>query len=307
MFRFSGMAAPPPMPPAMLSTATIAACGAQQGVDLQLLGPWTDLFGYTLPEAVAADWARCYNEALASECAAFPATEPMATIPMGYPNRAVAELVAAHELGCRGVMIGTDIPDLHLGSGELEPVWEAAASLSIPVLLHPTFLEVPSELRGAGLKNAVGRAAPTAVALARLIYSGALVRHPSLTVIAAHGGGAFAAVAGRIIRNHELGLSGSDYDPSDSICRLHFDSVVLDPAYLRYLVGRFGADRFLLGSDLPFPWEPEPVGSVRRAALPAAAECAVLGANASRLYGFDRRVAAASDQRSARLADERCC
>jgi aminocarboxymuconate-semialdehyde decarboxylase len=181
-------------------------------------------------------------------------------------------------------MIGTDLGALHLGSPELDPVWEAAAALRMPVLLHPTHLHLPDDLHGAGLKNAVGRAGPTAVALARLIYGGALVRHPDLAVVASHGGGAFAAVAPRIVRNHELGWSESDSDPQESIARLYFDSVVLDSGYLSYLVGAFGVDRFLLGSDFPFPWEVDPVGTVTGTTLSRDEQRAVLGGNAERLF-----------------------
>lgn len=286
VLRFPRMAPAPPVPETMLSTRALARAADGQHVATQLLAPWTDLFGYTLPEREAATWSRAYNEALAEDCAGSPRQLPMATIPLSYPRRAVEELAAARDLGCHGAIVGTDVPGLHLGSPELEPVWEAAADLGMPVLLHPTHLQLPRDLEGAGLKNAVGRAGPTAVALARLLYSGALLRHPSLTVVACHGGGAFAAVAPRIVRNHDLGWSGSDSDVRESIARLHFDSVVLDARLLRYLVSVYGADRFLLGSDLPFPWEDDPLGTVAAAGLPPEEQDAVVGANARRLYGL---------------------
>jgi aminocarboxymuconate-semialdehyde decarboxylase len=283
-FRFPGMAPSPWLPDAILDLSAIAGWGRGRGVDLQLVGPWTDLFGYTLPADEAAAWSRCYNEALVEACRAQGGTLPIGTVPMGHPAAAADELTKARELGCRGIMIGTDLPGLHLGSPELDPVWAAAEALGMPVFVHPTHLHLPDELKGAGLKNAVGRAGPTALALARLVYGGALVRFPRLAVIASHGGGAFAAVLPRILRNHELGWSESSYDPRESVARLYYDSVVLDGDYLRYLVGRFGADRFLLGSDYPFPWEPDPVATVTDAGLDEAARSAVLGANAARLF-----------------------
>jgi aminocarboxymuconate-semialdehyde decarboxylase len=283
-FRFPDMAASPWLPDAILDVAEIAGWASGKAVDVQLVGPWTDLFGYTLPPGEAADWSRRYNEVLVDACRQHHSTLPIGTIPMAAPAAAVAELEAAKELGCRGVMIGTDIPGLHLGSPELDPVWEVAAALRMPVLLHPTHLHLPDDLHGAGLKNAVGRAGPTAVALARLIYGGALVRYPGLAVIASHGGGAFAAVAPRIVRNHELGWSESNYDPQESIARLYFDSVVLDSGYLQYLVRSFGVDRFLLGSDFPFPWEVDPVGTVTGTTLTRDEQRAVLGGNAARLF-----------------------
>jgi aminocarboxymuconate-semialdehyde decarboxylase len=286
VLRFPEMAPSPPVPEAMTDGRALREAEGQRHVTTQLLGPWTDLFGYTLPAGVAADWSRAYNEALAAEAARTSGQHPMATIPLAHPPRAVEELEAARAMGCRGVMIGTDIPGFNLGSPELEPVWEAAAELGLPVLLHPTHLRVPPALENAGLKNAVGRAGPTAIALTHLLYSGALLRHPRLSFIACHGGGAFATVAPRVVRNHDLGWSGTDTDVRESIARLYFDSVVLDPGLLRYLVSVFGAGRFLLGSDLPFPWEQNPVGTVLAADLPRPDQAAVLGDTARRLYGI---------------------
>ncbi len=287
IFQFPDMDAAPPAPPALIDFTRMRDWFASRGVDVQLIGPWTDLLGYTLDETVAREWTRCYNESLVEACSAHPGMVPLATIPMSYPASALSELVAAHDMGCRGVMVGTDIPGLHLGAQELDPIWELAAELGMPIIVHPTFLRVPPELRGSGLKNAVGRAGPMALALGRLVYSGSLVRYPSLAVIASHGGGGFAAVAPRIVRNHEVGWSESNYDPVDSIRRLFFDSVVLDPIYLEYLVKIFGSDRILLGSDHPFPWEPDPLKVVRKANLTESDRTQILSGNARRLFGPD--------------------
>jgi aminocarboxymuconate-semialdehyde decarboxylase len=286
--RFPGTKPSPWLPAEITRIDAIVGWGRAKGIAGQLISPWTDLFGYTLPSQEAAAWSRRYNDLLVEECRPHAGALGIGTIPLSYPAVAVGVLEDAHRQGCRGIMIGTDIPDLHLGSAELNPVWEAAESLRMPVLVHPTHLHLPHDLVGAGLRNAVGRAGPTAVALARLIYGGALTRFSDLVIIASHGGGALPAVLPRILRNHELGWSQSAHDPRDSIDRLYFDSVVLDSDYLRYLIGRFGADRFLLGSDHPFPWEPDPVGTVVAAHLGGAQQRAVLGGNAARLFDLDQ-------------------
>ena len=125
------------------------------------------------------------------------------------------------------------------------------------------------------------------MALTKLIYSGALVRHRDLVVIGCHGGGALAAVTARVLRNHDVGWSGSQYDPAESIDRLFFDSVVLDPTYLTYLVKLYGSDRILLGSDHPFPWEPDPIRVVNEAGLTDGDRARIIGGNAQRLFGPD--------------------
>jgi aminocarboxymuconate-semialdehyde decarboxylase len=286
VFTFPGMAASPPGPAGLSDLGRLADFAAAEGIDVQVLGPWTDLLGYTLPVGEAAAWSRAYNEALSEACAAAPGRVPMGTIPMTHPEAAVREMEAARDLGCRGIMIGTDLPDLDLDAPRLEQVWEAAAGLGMPLLVHPTFLCVPARLQSRGLKNAVGRAGEGAVALTRLVYSGALLRHPGLAVVAALGGGGLVPLWRRIVRNQEVGWAGASGDVEASLRRLHFDSIVLDPAYLRYLVERVGADRVVLGSDYPFPWEPHPRRFVENAGLEPEQTAAVLGGTATALYGL---------------------
>jgi aminocarboxymuconate-semialdehyde decarboxylase len=286
VFTFPGMAPSPPGPAGLSDLHRLADFAAAEGIDVQVLGPWTDLLGYTLPGAEAAAWSRAYNEALVEACAAAPGRVPMGTIPMPFPAAAVREMEAARSLGCRGIMIGTDLPGLDLDAPSLEPVWEAAAGLGMPILVHPTFLCVPARLQTRGLKNAVGRAGEGAVALTRLVYSGALLRHPGLAVVAALGGGGLVPLWRRIVRNQEVGWAEASGDVEASLRRLHFDSIVLDPAYLRYLVERVGADRVVLGSDYPFPWEPHPVQFVVAAGLEPEPTAAVLGGTAARLFGL---------------------
>src|SRR5688572_1680944 len=45
----------------------------QARVDHQLVGGWTDVYGYELPGEEAADWARFYNEHMAKDAATLTA------------------------------------------------------------------------------------------------------------------------------------------------------------------------------------------------------------------------------------------
>ncbi len=287
VFEFPGMAPSPPAPAALTHLAEMEEWSAGHGVDLQLIGPWTDLLGYTLERPAARKWTRIYNEALVDECRTRPGMSVLGTVPLSHPDLVADELTFAKQIGCRGVMIGTAIPGLDLGSPELDRFWAAAADLSMPILIHPTFLEIAPPLRRAGLKNAVGRSAQTGLAVTQLVYSGALTRHSGLTVIVAHGGGGFFPMARRVVRNWELGWSSAEDDPRLSIERLYVDSVVLDPGYLSYLAGIVTPGRILLGSDHPFPWEPDPVETVLAAGLSPLDTRAILGETAAVLYGLE--------------------
>jgi aminocarboxymuconate-semialdehyde decarboxylase len=209
---------------------------------------------------------------------------PIATLPMQSSEYAITELKAAHALGCKGIEIGTDIPGTEIDSPELENFWTTVENLSIPVLLHPTFQVIPARLRRQGLKNAVGRAAETTISLSLLLYSGVFIRHPGLVIIAAHGGGSFIWLIDRIIRNSELGFAKTEADLHASLKQLYFDSIVLNPVSLQYLVNQVDADHILLGSDSPYAWEPDPVGTVMQTNLSKADKKAILGRTASRLF-----------------------
>ena len=285
-FCFPDMAPSPPPPPALFDFEAIDRVGRESGMTTRLVGPWTDFVGYSLPADQADVWSHAYNEALVESCAGHATLEALATVPLQLPDLAISVLREAREIGCRGVMIGSDLPESSLGAPELDRFWEATVDLAMPVVLHPTFMSIPRILLQRGLKNAVARAGATAVAVADLVYAGVMERHPGVALVIAHGGGSFLHLLDRISRNQELGWAESAVDIEASVARLYWDSVVLSPSAVAALVATVGADRVVLGSDYPFPWEPEPVETVRAAGLEEAHLSAILGGTASRLFGL---------------------
>jgi aminocarboxymuconate-semialdehyde decarboxylase len=71
----------------------------------------------------------------------------------------------------------------------------------------------------------------------------------------------------------------------DYLARLWFDTICFEPSWLAGVTAIVPVERFMLGSDAPFPLgEPDPVGFVRRSVAPAALD-GVLGGNLARLLG----------------------
>jgi aminocarboxymuconate-semialdehyde decarboxylase len=65
---------------------------------------------------------------------------------------------------------------------------------------------------------------------------------------------------------------------------LFFDIIAHNRDMLRYLVGAYGAEHLVVGSDYPLPAGlAHPVAEVKALGLPAEAEAAILGGNASQL------------------------
>ncbi|NJR42997.1 MAG: amidohydrolase family protein [Akkermansiaceae bacterium] len=70
---------------------------------------------------------------------------------------------------------------------------------------------------------------------------------------------------GRLARNHAItpGLG----DPAEALRRIYTDTILHDPRVLRFVVDMIGADRIMMGSDMPFPiGDTQPKGIVEAAA-----------------------------------------
>src|SRR6266536_1133328 len=86
-----------------------------------------------------------------------------------------------------------------------------------------------------------------------------------------HGGGTFPYLSGRFDCMHgrmdrpAQGNSAAN-EPSAYLTRFYYDSILHDPAILRWLATRVSVDRIVLGSDYSFPpADRDPLGTLRRA------------------------------------------
>ena len=263
---------------------------AAQGIEAAVFGPLMDAAGYSLPPRQGAAWSRAQNEGLAASLAEVGGRHAgLATVPLQSPELAAEELrVAVTSLGLRGAMIDPNALGRPLADRSLDPFWKAAAELAAPVMLHPFLLEAVERFGRHYLHNLVGYPFETTLAAGSLILGGTLDRFPDLVVVLVHGGGFLPYHVGRFDRGHavrpEVRADGAAL-PSSYLRRFHYDTLVQFPPALAYLVALVGADRVLLGSDHPF-WlgDPEPARVVREAGLSAAAQAAILGDNAVRIF-----------------------
>jgi aminocarboxymuconate-semialdehyde decarboxylase len=254
-----------------------------QRIDRQLVGGWLDIFGYQLPADEGADWAELLTGAIARYTASDDRLLALGTVPLQDPDRAAAALCAQRAAGLPGIMIATRAGERELDDPAFTPFWEAANETGAVIYLHPGFGAASSRYGDFGLVNGLARLEDTTVTLARLLYSGIPVRFPGAKLLVAHGGAALPFVVGRLTRNH-LANPGRTADPVESFTRLHFDSVLFDPAALEFLVAKVGASRVLLGSDYPFPiGDLSPRAVVEAADLEAYERAWILGGSAAAL------------------------
>ena len=79
----------------------------KNGVDLQVVAGWVDMFGYELPAVQGVAWARAANQAMLQFSRENPRFLSLATIPMQDGGAAAEVLGEAMAQGFRGAMIGT--------------------------------------------------------------------------------------------------------------------------------------------------------------------------------------------------------
>lgn len=257
----------------------------KQGIERQVVGGWVDSFGYELPAAEGEAWSRLLNDGLLAAAKAEPRFVPLATVPLQDGARAAAVLKSAMAGGCPGAMIGT-LPrgvGSVLDSADLDPFWAAANETGAVIHIHPSFDAGDVRVNEFGLANAVGRITDAMVAVARLASSGHLNRYRDARIVVPMGAAGLPFLLGRLKRNHKVtpGLP----DPVDAIGQLYFDSIVHDPRVLRFVVEMLGADRLMMGSDMPFPiGDEEPTRIVAEAGLSADQVKSVNGGLAAKLF-----------------------
>ena len=241
----------------------------EAGVDVVVLCPWVNLLGREVERQ---------NEALAGMVGEHVAA--LGTVDLERPEQLV-DLMRDGRL--RGVEIPAAPAGAYLGDARFRDFWAAAERTGALVFVHPSTrgfaLPVMDEQY---LWNTLGNPLETTVSAAHMVGAGVLDEHPALRVLLAHGGGVLAALQGRLAHEQEIHPPGRDVRAA--IRRFHVDTVVHDADVLGGLVGLFGADHVLCGSDYPFDMGVErPAEIVCGLGLPVEDEAKILGANALRL------------------------
>jgi aminocarboxymuconate-semialdehyde decarboxylase len=147
---------------------------------------------------------------------------------------------------------GLNLTDPALG---LEKFFAKATDLGAVVFLHPMGFSQGERLVEHYFNNVIGNPFDTSLALAHLIFDGVLARHPKLKILAAHGGGFLASYWARMDHAWKARPDARTIikkKPSYYLEKVFFDTITHDSQILGNLINRFGAKRFMLGTDYPF-------------------------------------------------------
>ena len=257
-------------------------------IDRQVVGGWLDMFGNELPAEEGTRWARLINTHLAAAAKEQPRFIPLATVPLQDGARAAEVLKEAHGQGFKGAMIGTQPKGRGgvLDDPSLQPFWETANNLGSLIFIHPVFESGDERVHDYGMANAVGRITDTLIAMSRLIYAGHVTRYSNMKVVAGIGGAALPYVIGRLRRNYSLDKDKLG-NPDAALAAMYYDTIVQDPRALRYLADIVGADRIMMGSDMPFPiGDLTPLKIVQETPFTDSERASINGGLAAKLFGL---------------------
>jgi predicted TIM-barrel fold metal-dependent hydrolase len=169
---------------------------------------------------------------------------------------------AIKTLGLKAITIPSNLNGKPPDSPEFEPFWAQAAEMNVPIYIHPHNPTGQTDRSYEGeydLMHTLGWPFDTALALARLVFSGIMERYPTLKVAAHHlGGGMIPFFMGRI---------NETYNPADQprkigkvlprplfdyFSRFYYDTAVGGSApAIRCAYEVFGADQLIFATDAP--------------------------------------------------------
>ena len=269
-----------PSRPIMKGLSDVAARLAwmdKQGIDRHVVGGWPDWFGYELPAAEGEAWCQLFNDAQLAAAKSERRFVPLASVPLQDGARAAA--------GFPGAMISTLPRGIGsvLDAADLDPFWAAADETGAVIHIHPSYDAGDTRVNDYGLANAVGRISDAIVAVARLLASGHVTRYRDAKIFVPMGAAGLPFLLGRLKRNRTI--TPKIADPAEGLALLYTDSILHDPRALRFVVEIMGADRVMMGSDMPFPiGDEEPAKIVTAAGLKPDEVASITGGLAQKLF-----------------------
>ena len=262
----------------------------ETGLDVQVLSLTTPALHDLGSESV--EIARRANDAVAEAIVRHPTRfQGLAALPVGVPDEAARELDrCVTTLGFKGTMLCGRVGADNLDAAALAPIFDRAAALRVPILLHPRtpdpavraayYSGFTPEVDAAFSMFGLGWHYDAGIQFIRLVLGGIFDRHPDLQVILGHWGEVVLFYAERLAAMDRF--SGLKH-PIATYLRENL-YVTASGMFLRHYLERavaiVGVDRLLFSTDYPYQYREG--GDARR----FLAECGLEG---EALAGFAYR------------------
>lgn len=254
---------------------------------LSINDPGPELFGADGPAV-----ARMTNDFIADCGRRYPGRFfGLCTLPWQDMAASEKELErCVNSLGMKGILLYSNLAGRFSDEEAFRELFGWAERRGIPVLLHPAYPVTYEQTKGYEMAAGLGLMFDTTIALARLILSGTLERHPNLRLVCPHVGGALPYLIGRIDHQTQVlkrGAGNIRKAPSEYLRSVVLDTVSPIAAAIRYGIDFVGVDRMLYSSDHPWVKPALILSLVDSLGLSAADRQKVLSGNAIRLFGLD--------------------
>jgi aminocarboxymuconate-semialdehyde decarboxylase len=258
----------------------------------QALSAMPELLSYWLPLEDAKVMVRYLNEQIAAMVARAPDRFiGLGAVPLQDTDAAIAELdFLKNELHFPGVEIASHVNGTSIGDSRFEPFFAACEKLGAAVFVHALRPAGQDRIVGEFPEQAVCFPGDVALACASLITGGIAARHPRLRLAFSHGGGAMPILLPRLVHAWNKVPKAKESLPESPAVyarRFWYDSVVFDPAALKFIAGVYGASQICVGTDYPFPLgDLDPLATLGKAGFDAAALAAITSGNAKRFLAL---------------------
>jgi predicted TIM-barrel fold metal-dependent hydrolase len=279
------------VPPQYLSVEAKLASMDKSGIGITLLSnndPGPEWFGDDGPAV-----AQVIHDSLASVIAKHPTRfRGLCTLPLQNEAAASAELDrCVKKLGFVGILLYTNLADAWCDEPQFHWLYARAEELGVPILLHPSRPMTTEQVKGYELTSTLGNMFENTIALARIIASGLLDKHPKLKLVCPHLGGTLPYICGRM--DHQLhvlkrGPQNLERKPSEYLRSIYMDIVSPLPEAMRFALNFSSADRLLFSSDHPWVQPAEILEPLRSLQLAPADEAKILAENAQRLFQLSK-------------------
>jgi aminocarboxymuconate-semialdehyde decarboxylase len=266
------------------------------GIDHEVLQSALSPMGDIPKKALRIELARTYNDEISSIAAKNPDHfSAFATLPRAGIDETLEELDrCVSTLGIKGVAVNSNFVERSLDDPRFLALYAKLEAKRVTIFLHPSALEGGEGPLAALLNSTVNLTAGTTKAVMQLATSGILERYPSLQVVAAHVGGTFPFLAGRIDRARSgfvpEAFSNMRKPPSESMKKVYVDTASASRQALICAHEFLGAGRLVLGTDAPYDnrWgDPSQVtGIIDRLDIPEEEKQGIFGGNAFELLGL---------------------
>ncbi|MGH2703219.1 MAG: amidohydrolase family protein [Actinomycetota bacterium] len=275
------------------------------GIDMQVLATPSPPLDEQFDQETAQGLARLANDEMAAITQRYPDRFiGTATLSLTDPEWAADELRRSVEhLNLRGAQLYTSVRGRAIDGPDFEPLYATLEALDVPAWLHPERSSRQPDYVGEqgskyGLFLVFGWPYETTLAMARLVFSGTMQRHPDLKIVAHHAGAMVPRLATRI-RSHYQNLPRVDgpddleLAPIEYFKRFWIDTVTQgSTSALMAAREVFGSDRMVFATDMPFgtnggkDFMAAEMRALDSLPLPEAEKQAIWGTNLLRLCGL---------------------